>query len=560
MHVADSPALRKARGAFFTPEPIADFLAAWAVGNDANARVLDPSCGDGVFLRAAARQLKDAGCNTSALDERVFGVDLHGPSLDAATSLLETEGLDAHLVCDDFFNLATPAQLGCVLPEMDAVFGNPPFVRYQEHAGETRRRSAQAALQQGVRLSGLASSWAALLVHACGFLKPEGRLAMVLPAELLTVHYAEPVRRWLRRRFAAVNLVMFDRLQFEDALEKVILIVARGSGGCDAFSLFEVSDADDLPKLGAFDHFNVTPAAEGKWTDLLLPMRQRQLFKRVVEDHFSSLDTYGTPELGTVTGANAFFALSESTRRDYGLKEEQLVAISPPGTRHLKGLSFTRAAWETLRDADEPVWLLYPSPDDTRIGLRRYLDYGEELGVPDAYKCKVRAHWFRPPVVSPPDLFFTYMSHRYPRLITNTAGVTFLNSMHGVRLHGATKRVAKAGLPLLALNSVTMLGAEIHGRSYGGGILKMEPREAATLPVPAPEALARAWDVLKNERDCLDRQLKNGVWVTVVKRVDEVLLREVLGLSGDEIAELHEATQALRERRIGHEVATASDA
>lgn len=551
MIAPDAPDLRKARGAFFTPQPIAEFLAAWAVGDDPAARILDPSCGDGVFLRASARRLKELGCSTSDLDGLVFGVDLHSPTLDAATTLLEAEGLDAHLVCDDFFNLLTPDQLGCALPDVDAVIGNPPFIRYQEHTGEVRKRSARAALAQGVRLSGLASSWAALLVHACGFLKPEGRLAMVLPAELLTVHYAEPVRRWLRRRFAAVNLVMFERLQFEDALEKVVLVVARGSGGCEAFSLFEVEDAEDLPRLGAFDHFNVTPSAEGKWTDLLLTLRQRQLFKRVVDEHFVPLKTYGTPELGTVTGSNGFFALSESTRLTYGLREDQLRRICPPGTRHLKGLNFSQTAWEGLREAGERVWLLYPEPDDLTVGLRRYLAEGVELGVPDAYKCKIRAHWFRPPVVSPPDLFFTYMSHRYPRLVANAAGVTFVNSMHGVRLQPPHKRLAKAALPLLALNSVTMLGAEIHGRSYGGGILKMEPREAATLPVPSPDVLARAWEELKGERDCLDRQLRNGIWVTVVKRVDEVLLRDAVGLTGDEIAELHDGTQSLRERRIG---------
>jgi len=523
------------------------------VGSDSDARVLDPSCGNGVFLRASARELRELGCSPSNLDERVFGVDVHGPSLDAATALLESEGLDAHLVCDDFFNLATPDQLGCVLPEMDAVIGNPPFVRYQEHAGEMRKRSAQAALAQGVRLSGLASSWAALLVHACGFLKPDGRLAMVLPAELLSVHYAEPVRRWLRRRFAAVNLVTFQRLQFDDALEKVILVVGKGSGGCEAFSLFEVDDADDLRDLGVFDHFNVTPSAEGKWTDVLLPLRQRQLFKRVVEDHFEPLKAYGAPELGTVTGSNSFFALTESTRLEFGLRQEQLRRICPPGSRHLKGLNFSLSSWEALREAGERVWLLYPRPDDSAAGLKRYLAEGIALGVPDAYKCKVRAHWFRPPVVSAPDLFFTYMSHRYPRLVSNSAGVSFVNSMHGVRLLPPHRRLAKTGLPLMALNSVTMLGAELHGRSYGGGILKMEPREAASLPVPSPTALAQAWEQLKGERDCLDRHLRNGVWVTVVRRVDEVLLRDIAGLTGDEIAELYDATRSLRQRRIGQE-------
>jgi len=376
---------------------------------------------------------------------------------------------------------------------------------------------------------------------------------MVLPAELLTVNYAEPLRRWLRRRFAAVNLVMFDSLQFDDALEKVVLVVARGSGGCEAFSLFEVEDAVDLPKLGAFDHFSVTPAAEGKWTDLLLPIKQRQLFKRVVADHFKPLDDYGAPELGTVTGSNSYFALSESTRLEFGLDESQLKRISPPGTRHLKGLTFSQSQWDALRAADERVWLLHPDPQKLTAGLRRYLAYGEDLGVPDAYKCKVRAHWFRPPAVSAPDLFFTYMSHRYPRLIRNAAGATFLNSMHGVRLAPGTRKLAKASLPLLALNSVTMLGAEIHGRSYGGGILKMEPREAATLPVPSPKVMALAWARLSPELASLERQLRLGHWTTVVTRVDEALLRETLELTGDEVAELHEATQSLRARRIGAE-------
>jgi adenine-specific DNA-methyltransferase len=549
--IEDHPELRKARGAFFTPPAIADFLAAWAVDEDPKATVLDPTCGEAVFLLAAGRRLRELGAEANDLDHQVFGVDLHQASLDASMQMLEAEDLDAHLIADDFFSLPSPVQLGCSLPEVDAVIGNPPFVRYQQHIGAPRARSAAAALAQGVRLSGLASSWAALLVHACAFLKPGGRLAMVLPAELLTVHYAEPVRRWLRRRFAVVNLVMFERLQFDNALENVVLVVAHGSGGCDAFSLYHVDDATDLPGLRPFDHVNVTPADEGKWTDLLLPMQRRQLFRRVVDDHFAALGSYGAPELGTVTGANGYFALSESVRAEFGLSTDLLARISPPGTRHLRGLSFTPKDWETLRVGDEPVWLLHPRPDDRSAGLRRYLRHGEALGVPDAYKCQIRTPWWRPPMVSAPDLFFTYMSHRYPRLIANGARVSFVNSMHGVRLRPGAPRHAKSALPLLALNSVTMLGAEVFGRSYGGGVLKMEPREAAMLPVPSPAALESAWERLKPERPALDRRLRNGTWTAVVKRVDEVLLRDVLDLSASDARELHEAARSLRERRLG---------
>ena len=68
---------RKARGAFFTPPAIADYLAAWAVANDPHAKVLDPTCGEAVFLLAAGRQLRRLGVPTDRLDQQVFGVDLH---------------------------------------------------------------------------------------------------------------------------------------------------------------------------------------------------------------------------------------------------------------------------------------------------------------------------------------------------------------------------------------------------------------------------------------------------------------------------------------------------
>ncbi|MCA1681220.1 MAG: N-6 DNA methylase [Actinobacteria bacterium] len=326
---------RKARGAFFTPSPIAEFLAQWAIANDSGARVLDPTCGEAVFMLAAGERLRELGAEPAAIKTQLTGVDVHQPSLDGSRRILAGEGFDASLVRSDFFELASPAQIGDRVGWQDAVIGNPPFVRYQEHRGDVRKRSAAAALAQGVRLSGLASSWAATLVHASAFLKPTGRLAMVLPAELLTVHYAEPVRRWLRRRFQAVNLVMFERLQFRDAEERVVLLVARGTGPCDSFCLFHVDDADDLADIHPLDPVGANPAAEGKWSDLMLPLDVRQLFKSVALERLTRLDEYGIPELGTVTGANDYFTLSEVTRRKFGIDEKHVRPISPPGTRHL---------------------------------------------------------------------------------------------------------------------------------------------------------------------------------------------------------------------------------
>lgn len=549
LSVDDNQEFRKGRGAFFTPATIASFLADWAVAERHDARVLDPTCGEAVFLQASARQLRQNGARPGDMADQLFGVDLHASSLKTSRRLLADEGFRSTLIQGDFFAEPTPIQLGNRLPWMDAVIGNPPFIRYQDHRGIQRKRSAAAALAQGVRLSGLASSWAALLVHACGFLRPDGRVAMVLPAELLTVGYAEPIRRWLRSRFSKVHLVLFEELQFQDAEEQVVLLVAHGRGACDAFSLHQVRDADDLKRLHIFDSAAVVPRNEGKWTDLLLTSERRSLFRRIVGEHFDNLDSYGQPELGTVTGANQFFALSDSTRLEFEIDSAHLSRIVPPGTRHLRGTRFTTGRWEQLRLDGQRVWLLNPKTQRPRSGLARYLEHGESLGVHRAYKCSIRKPWWRPPTVPVPDLFFTYMSHRYPRLVANEAKVTLLNSMHGVSLGPDAPAVARDALPLLALNSVTMLGAELFGRSYGGGILKMEPREAAELPVPSASILNAAWEELTSQRAQLDELLRGGNWEEVVGKIDDTLLSSVVGLPRDEIEAIRISARSLRVRR-----------
>ncbi len=547
----DSTELRKARGAYFTPMAIAEHLAEWAIKDDPDASIMDPTCGDGVFLLAAHRRLSELGhISSGETIPNVYGVDLHGASLDEAGRLLAAEDYRANLIESDFFALPTPDVPESPVPLVDAVVGNPPFIRYQEHVGNSRRLSVEAALRQGVRLSGLASSWAASLAHSAGFLKPGGRLAMVLPAELLTVGYAEPVRAWLKSRFEKVNLVLFEKLQFEDALADVVLLLAEGEGGCESFSVWHVRDAEDLAQIKPYMHLNVTPPSQGKWTDLLVPASARAVYRDVLRDHFVSLSSFGSLELGAVTGANSFFVISEETRLHYSLSESQLERVSPPGTKHLRRPRFTSKDWQALRRSGERVWLFRPSQNDLSTSRAAYTDLGESLRVHLGYKCQLRSPWWRPPSAPVPDLFFTYMSHNYPRLIANQAKVGALNSMHGLKLHVELPSTVLEALPYLSLNSATMLGAEINGRSYGGGVLKMEPREAATLPLPSVDVLERAWTLVKPLRAAMDRDLALGKWTEVAKRIDQAVLIEGAGLPADDVARLLEAARSLRRRRM----------
>jgi adenine-specific DNA-methyltransferase len=537
---------RKQRGAFFTPPSITRFLTSWAVRSQSDA-VLDPNCGDGAFLVAATERLRTLGAS-GTLRSQLLGVDVDEKSLFETSSFLAGFDAEAELFCDDFFNVFTPDQLGSLVPYVDAVVGNPPFVRYQTHAGPARARSLTAAQAQGVSLSGLASSWAALVPHACAFLKPSGRLAMVLPAELLTVRYAEPIREWLLQRFSSVHLYVFEQLQFADALEKVVLVHAAGSGGCDAFTLHYINDGSDLPRYDARDGTAMAVQSVAKWTDLFLTAEQRQLVRHLIKRYFVSLSTYGKVGLGTVTGANSFFTLSEDEALEHGIQPIHLEKIVPPGTRNIPGLHFDDASWEKLRDTGQATWLLVPEEsykrDDPK--LENYLALGERQKINEQYKCRTRKLWWRPPVVPPPDLFFTYMSHVTPRLIANRAGVSFVNTMHGVWLEEDQLRGA---LPYLALNTLTLLSAELEGRSYGGGLLKLEPREAGNLALPDRDLAATAWTELEPRVRDIDDLVASGATESATEIIDNVLFR-LMDVDTAMSGLLQDALQTLRNRRL----------
>ncbi len=536
---ADTDALRKARGAFFTPPEVAAYVARWAVRSAAD-RVLEPSCGEAAFLLAAHERVQTL---PTAGTTRLDGVELHDASARAARALLRAAGATARVRVSDFFAVE-PA------PSYDAVIGNPPYVRYQDFAGADRAASRRAALRAGVALTGLASSWAAFTVHSALFLKPGGRLGLVLPAELLSVNYAAQVREFLMRRFARVRLVLFTERVFPGVLEDVVLLLAEGTGGTDHCELLQVQDADALAELDPETAAVWTPTStSGKWTSALLPTTSAAAYAAATSGAgFSTLHTWGETTLGMVTGANKFFTLTPAQAAALGLRDDELLPLSPPGSRHLRGLSFT-AHMRAELGREGSATLLFRPPADPSPAARAYIQQGEKDDVDAAYKCRVRSPWWRVPLVAPADLLLTYMNADTPRLTTNTAGAHHLNSVHGVYLTDEHRALGRELLPLASLNSATLVGAEIVGRAYGGGMLKLEPREADDLPVPSPAGVADCAEALRAVRPRVRDHLRAGRLLDAVRLVDQVILHDGSALDAAGVSDLEQAYAMLAARR-----------
>lgn len=329
----DSAGERKARGAFFAPPEICDFITAWAV-RSARDRVLEPSCGEAAFLLSAGRRLRALGASGDTSGQlhgfgQLHGVELHQRSvLNAARATADVD-LPATVLWGDFFDADMP-------DAFEAVVGNPPYVRYQDFSGEARTKGQRAALALGVPISGLASSWAPFVLHATRFLARGGRLGLVLPAELLSVNYAAPVRAFLMRRFANVRLVLFEERVFPGVTEEVVLLLAEGEGPTDRFTVHQARGLRDLGDLAGLTSSWQPRDAEEKWITALLPPEAAALYASATGDGgFEQLQDWGSTSLGMVTGNNRYFALNNASVNQLGLGESGRHGGGSPLSRRL---------------------------------------------------------------------------------------------------------------------------------------------------------------------------------------------------------------------------------
>lgn len=538
----DPPALRKARGAFFTPWDVARYVVEWAIRGQGD-RVLEPSCGEAVFLLEAARRLQALGAKGD-LSGQLDGAELHEDSAATAHALLRDEGYGAAITLGDFLRSEPKAVY-------DAVIGNPPYVRYQAFAGDSRAAAKRAALRAGVSLTNLASSWASFTVHSTLHVRIGGRLGLVLPAEMLTVNYAAPVREFLMREFRRVRLVLFAERVFPGVMEDVVLVLAegRGEGPTDHCELLQTRNAASLSDLAESDVRRWNAASTDRWSAALLSVETASMYDNItMSADFAPLEVWGDTTLGMVTGNNKYFTLTSEDMRKASLSPTDVVRLSPPGSRHLRGLSINAQRLDALDHEGMATWLFRPEGAPSR-GADRYIREGEAAGVHHAYKCRVRSPWWRVPYLRPADLLLTYMNADTARLCTNSAGVHHLNSVHGVYLVDEHRSIGRELLSIASLNSVTLLGAELVGRAYGGGVLKVEPREADRWPMPSPQLVRTRRADLRRVRRRVRDLLAAGRVFDASTLVDSALFEPGDALH-DALPAIRDGRSALHDRRV----------
>jgi len=540
-----TPTHAKLRGAYYTPAPIAKFLSDWAVRSRTDS-ILEPSLGDGAFVEAAIHKLIDLKAKPDQIDRQVCGFEIEEVELKQAVGRVRAIGVRGrNLRVGDFFS-------GCAnglgRTKFDVVLGNPPFIRYQNFLECHRVPAFELMRRSGLHPNRLTNAWVPFLAASSLLLKPNGRLGMVIPAELLQVSYAAELRLFLSTHFQRIEVITFRRLAFGEVQQEVVLLLAeRSSGSNKGIEVVEFDSVNDLAQhsvetFGENGFKSVDHTTE-KWTQYYLSNSEIGLIRRLKQStQLTLLGDLADTDVGVVTGLNDFFVLTESGARLNRLEKTTKPLVSR--SAHLEGTVFTKKDWLKNSMRGHAVHLLdFPAVEKKRLPLaiRNYIEGGEKQGLNRGYKCRIRKFWYVVPSTYVPDGFLLRQIHQFPKLIVNEANATSTDTIHRVSFkEGVRPREVATAF----LNSLTFAFAELLGRSYGGGVLELEPSEADRLPIP----LGGSEKIDFRETDNLVRK---GRMQDVLKETDQALLRETMGLSGSDIRSLGQIWEKLRERRKG---------
>lgn len=478
---------RKQLGAYYTPGEAVHSLVRWAVRQPTD-RLLDPSSGDGRFL---------------AQHQRCVGVE-QDPS---AAALSRARAPWALVHEGDFFSWAASTR-----ERFECAAGNPPFIRYQRFSGEVRERAFRLCASLGALFSGLSASWAPFLVAAASLLKPGGRMAFVVPAEIGHAPYAQPLLQYLTDNFEDVRLLAVRNKIFHELSEDVWFLYAGGFGERANEILLASEEKFFFCSEPPADGVRISVNEWQRWSYRLRPFligeAARDLYRHVIEQPTSRrLGSIAQVGIGYVTGANDFFHLRPSQASKVGIPDVLLQPTVRNG-RALSGHAVTRTTVRGWLARDEPVLLLRLSSEiDLPKSVQQYLNTTAGQDARRSYKCSSRSPWYVVPDVVIPDAFLSYMSGEGPALVANRARCTCTNSIHTVRLSGG---MTLSSLQLAWPHLFTRLSCEIEGHPLGGGMLKVEPREAQKIVVAGRrrwgrgelELIDEALEILRRWRHC----------------------------------------------------------
>jgi len=400
--------------------------------------------------------------------------------------------------------------------------------------------------QIGLEPNKLTNIWVPFLVISARILNKNGKLGMVIPAELFQVKYAADTRVFLANFFERITIITFKKLIFKDIQQEVILLLCEKNAPSNkGIRVVEISNLDELEGLDiskihktevkSLDH------SKEKWTKYFLEEEEIQLLRNIrMDKRIKPCSDVMDVDVGIVTGRNDFFLMNADEVSLFELKPYTRKVMSK--SAHFKGIIFNNSDFEDNSESQYPIHLFLPPDKEFNTlpkACKSHIENGEKQGYNSGYKCKIRNRWYITPSLWVPDAFVLRQVGDYPKLIVNKTDASSTDTIHRVRFKTKIKPETVA---ISFLNSLTFAFSEITGRSYGGGVLTFEPTEIEELPLPI-------LDNLKVDYKKIDGLMRRRKIDEVLDLIDEELLVKQHNFTNNEVCSLRTIWKKLSDRR-----------
>ena len=532
MKLITEASAEKLRGGFYTPEPIAEFILRWGINSSSDFDILEPSCGDGVFLE----QILKHNFNYRTLT----AIELNAEEAAKADKI---DLKNKRIINDDFHTYCNNT-----LERFDLVIGNPPYIRYQFFDKTQQAEAGDIFIKAGLTYSKLTNAWVSFVVGASLLLKDKGgKIGFVLPAEILQVSFAQQLRRFIAHFYNKINIISFKKLVFPDIQQEVVLLLCeKNETNTHNIEHIEVRDASELQSLDIARLKSPKKKIDfksNKWTFYFLEQDEIDFLETIAtRRNILAMGRFAKVEVGITTGSNDFFTVPLSIVEQFDLHEYAKPMVGR--SVQVNSVIFTKKDWEANKHSKAKAHLLvFPKGENLnkRNGAVKYIQQGELNGIQNGYKTSIRDDWFVVPSLKISDALFIRRNNLYPRLIINQAGAYTTDTMHRVFLRPG---ISIEALTASYYNSLSLAFTEVTGRSHGGGVLELMPNEAEKVLLPYHKDNAG----LLNDIDKLIRGKSNIE--EVLKITNPIILKEHFGLTDYEIGLAHNIWKKLSARRL----------
>lgn len=469
---------QKLRGSYYTPIQLAEAMVELFASQNIST-ILEPSCGDGVFIDS----LKNQGLLSKIKTLTAIEID---PDEAKKVRNRYSDFGQVEVYTEDFFNYYNRA-LGKEC--FDLILGNPPYIRYQYLKESQREIQSEILTSHGMKANKLINAWVAFIVACVQLLSENGKIAFVIPAEILQVSYAEDLRLYLANNLAKITLITFEQLVFPDIEQEVVVFIGEKGKEEKGIRIIEMNNLDDFIKLKLEKNsFQKLQHVKEKWTKYFLTKDEMALIQKLRGDNrFAKFSEYGLINVGITTGNNSYFSVTEKTTEKYDLSEATLPLLGR--SSHAHGIFFTLENWESNKRGGKRARLIsFPDIpyEEYPNGYKKYIMLGEKNGEHKGYKCSIRDRWYIVPSVWVPDAFFLRRNNLYPKFVLNRCNAVSTDTMHRMKFNDG---IEPENILLSYYNSISFAFTEICGRSYGGGVLEILPGEMGNILLPKIESI-----------------------------------------------------------------------